>query len=115
MPAKYDLAVVGGGVIGCSIAYHMARKGLRPVIIEKEAPGARASGKAWAVISFPPSILVSSRSRDTYFGMPDGESVTNWQDLYWAAYLRMPDLAKDIKQKTEVDVEYGATPITSMS
>ncbi|MHC4310567.1 MAG: hypothetical protein ACYSSN_11530 [Planctomycetota bacterium] len=80
-------------------------------MIEKEAVGARASGKAWAVISFPPSILISSRSADTYFGMSGKESITNWQDLYWAAYFRMSDLADDIQDKVGLDIEYGASPI----
>jgi glycine/D-amino acid oxidase-like deaminating enzyme len=87
MAGTYDVAVIGGGVIGSSIAYHLAKKGLKAVIIEKEAVGARASGKAWAVISFPPSILVSSRSADTYFNMSGEDSITNWQIPYYARHL----------------------------
>ena len=115
MAGTYDAAVIGGGVIGSSIAYHLAKKGLKAVIIEKESVGARASGKAWAVISFPPSILISSRSADTYFGMSGEESITNWQDLYWAAYFRMADLADDIRDKVGLDIEYGASPITTLA
>ena len=115
MAGTYDVAVIGGGVIGSSIAYHLAKKGIKAVVIEKEAAGARASGKAWAVISFPPSVLISSRSEDTYFGMSGEASITNWQDLYWAAYFRMSDLADDIQDKAGLDVEYGASPITTLA
>ena len=45
MAGTYDAAVIGGGVIGSSIAYHLAKKGLKAVIIEKESVGARASGR----------------------------------------------------------------------
>ena len=115
MAGTYDVAVIGGGVIGSSIAYHLAKRGIKAVIIEKEAVGARASGKAWAVISFPPFIIVSSRSADTYFAMSGKDSITNWQDLYWAAYFRMSDLADDIQDKVGLDIEYGASPITTLA
>ena len=32
--APYDLAVVGGGVMGCLVALHMARAGMRVVVLE---------------------------------------------------------------------------------
>jgi sarcosine oxidase subunit beta len=35
---------VGAGVIGASIAYHLSRRGIRPLVIEKDDPGAGASG-----------------------------------------------------------------------
>jgi sarcosine oxidase, subunit beta len=39
--------VIGGGVVGCSIAYHLARHGVRDVVvIEREAVGAGTTSKA---------------------------------------------------------------------
>jgi glycine/D-amino acid oxidase-like deaminating enzyme len=39
--------IVGGGVVGCSIAYHLARRGQRDVaVIEREAVGAGTTSKA---------------------------------------------------------------------
>jgi glycine oxidase len=40
----YDVVVVGGGVIGGSIAYLLAKAGLRVCIMEREAIGSGASG-----------------------------------------------------------------------
>jgi len=31
-----DVVVVGGGVIGCSIAYCLAKKGVKVIVIEKK-------------------------------------------------------------------------------
>ena len=53
MSKKHDVVIIGAGAIGCSIAYHLARRGITSTIIEKEYIGARASGKAWAVVSYP--------------------------------------------------------------
>lgn len=46
-----DLAVVGGGVIGCSAAYHAARRGARVVLLEAERLGAGASGAAAGMLN----------------------------------------------------------------
>lgn len=41
---SHDVTVVGGGVIGASIAYHLAKAGLRVGLFERLAIGAEASG-----------------------------------------------------------------------
>ena len=44
MPEKADIVIIGGGVMGCAIAYNLAREGLKPVVIEKSDIGGEASG-----------------------------------------------------------------------
>ncbi|MGW8303830.1 MAG: NAD(P)/FAD-dependent oxidoreductase [Desulfobacterales bacterium] len=44
MPEKADAVIIGGGVMGCAIAYNLAREGLKPVVIEKSDIGGEASG-----------------------------------------------------------------------
>ena len=44
MPVKADAVIIGGGVMGCAIAYNLAREGLKPVVIEKSDIGGEASG-----------------------------------------------------------------------
>jgi sarcosine oxidase subunit beta len=44
MPEKADMVIIGGGVMGCAIAYNLAREGLKPVVIEKSDIGGEASG-----------------------------------------------------------------------
>lgn len=39
------VVVVGGGVFGCSIAYRLAQRGVRPTLIERDDVGSHASGK----------------------------------------------------------------------
>lgn len=38
--------IVGGGLVGCAIAYYLARRGLRPVLLERASIGAEASGRS---------------------------------------------------------------------
>lgn len=43
---KFDVAIVGAGVLGTSLAFHLTRRGLKTVVLEREAFGAaHASGK----------------------------------------------------------------------
>ncbi len=51
MARKYDLVVVGGGVMGVSIAHQLARRAVgRVVVLEKSFVGAGSSGKSGAII-----------------------------------------------------------------
>src|SRR6516162_2121701 len=51
MPQTGDFLIVGGGVIGASIAFHLARrKAGRVVLLEKSFLGAGSSGKSGAII-----------------------------------------------------------------
>ena len=47
MPRTADVVVIGGGVVGCSIAYHLARRGVRDVLVlERETVGSGTTSKA---------------------------------------------------------------------
>src|SRR5438094_8922026 len=39
-----DAVVVGGGVVGCSIAYHLARRGATVVLVERDTLGSQSTG-----------------------------------------------------------------------
>jgi glycine/D-amino acid oxidase-like deaminating enzyme len=44
VPKTADAVIIGAGVIGASIAYHLARQGIRPLVLEKKDPAAGSSG-----------------------------------------------------------------------
>jgi sarcosine oxidase, subunit beta len=47
LPTTASVVVIGGGVVGCSIAYHLARRGQRDVVVlERESVGAGTTSKA---------------------------------------------------------------------
>ncbi len=45
-----DVAIIGGGVIGCSIAYRLAQDGISTILLEKGSLGSGASGRCGAMI-----------------------------------------------------------------
>ena len=36
LPTKADVVIIGGGVIGCSIAYHLSKKNVEVVLLERK-------------------------------------------------------------------------------
>lgn len=43
---QFDVAIIGGGVLGISAAYHLSRRGISVIVLEREASfGVHASGK----------------------------------------------------------------------
>ena len=51
LPAFSEIVIIGGGVMGCSIAYQLAKQGARPVVLERTRFGAGASGATAGVIA----------------------------------------------------------------
>ncbi len=50
VPKDADVIIIGGGVIGVSAAYYLARKGLRPVVLEKGRIAGEQSSRNWGWI-----------------------------------------------------------------
>ncbi len=47
LPAVVDVAIIGGGIVGCSAAYFLAREGLRVAVFEKGRIAGEQSGRNW--------------------------------------------------------------------
>jgi glycine oxidase len=44
MPETSDVVIVGGGAVGCAIAYYLGRAGVKATVIERDGIGRHASG-----------------------------------------------------------------------
>src|SRR6202000_3196084 len=47
----YDVAIAGGGIIGCTIAFELAGPGLRVIVLYPQEPGCEASWAAAGMLS----------------------------------------------------------------
>ena len=45
LPERAEVVIIGGGIIGCSIAYHLTKRGVRDVVIIEQ--GTLTSGTTW--------------------------------------------------------------------
>jgi glycine oxidase len=125
MSTRKDVIVVGAGVIGCSIAYHLGRRGISASIVDRESIAARASGKAWAVFTYSPTWLAYEYCAEappegfekgpvhTEMTVP-GVSVADWLYLHSASHDRMPEFAIELHERGGIDIEYCESPSTSL-
>ncbi len=115
MPEK-EVVIIGAGVTGCSIAYHLAKQGVSSQVIERDSIAARASGKSWAIIPYPPGYLgwEGQFSEDWLISVSEG-SLSPWLELFWLGYHRLPDIALDLQEKGGIDIEYGELSWTNLA
>ncbi|MHC4993136.1 MAG: NAD(P)/FAD-dependent oxidoreductase [Planctomycetota bacterium] len=125
MSIRRDVIVIGAGAIGCSIAYHLGRRGISARVVDRESIASRASGKAWAVFTYPPTWVASERCVETPSEAEDGApvdvsktvpgvSVADWLLLHSASYDRMPEFAIELAERGGIDIEYCETPSTDL-
>lgn len=50
MSQVYDAIIIGGGIMGCSTAFHLAQRGLKVALLEKGNIGDGGTGKSSAII-----------------------------------------------------------------
>jgi glycine/D-amino acid oxidase-like deaminating enzyme len=97
-PASADVVVVGGGVIGASIAFHLAEAEVDVCLLERDqlAGGStsRAAGGIRAQFSDPLNIAIGRRSIEAFarFGERPGAEI----DLHQVGYLFLLDRAEDV-------------------
>ena len=51
MPERVGIAIVGGGVLGCATAWELARRGHRPLLLERGDLGCAISGASLAAVT----------------------------------------------------------------
>ena len=86
-----DVVVVGGGVIGCAVARHAARGGLRVVVVERGTPGMEASHAAAGMLS----------------PLAEAGAPGPFLDLLLRARSLYPAFAAALRDETGLDVGYG--------
>jgi glycine oxidase len=128
MSMKDGVIIVGAGAIGCSVAYHLARRGISSQIIDREGIASRASGKAWAVWSYPPetflawdldltesvtSILADAELQSEIAQRQ--EYAQRMVDLHWIGYHRLPEAIRELEERGEINVGYRELPFVQIA
>jgi sarcosine oxidase subunit beta len=76
LPSRAEVVVVGGGVMGASIAYHLAARGVRGVVlVERRTLASGPTGRSTAIIrrhySQPLLVRMAEHGLRTYSGFED--------------------------------------------
>ena len=92
--ARADVVICGGGVIGAAVAYFLAKRGVRPVIVEADALASGASGAAAGLLS--PS--------------PAGDEGQPLFELRRRSFELHEELARTLPLESGVDYGYSRVP-----
>ena len=90
MDQTADVVVVGGGVIGCFIAYELSKAGLEVVVVEKGQVGAEASSAAAGLLV---PLHMAEEERALF-------------ELHLASTKMFPTFVPELEEETGVSVEY---------
>ena len=93
MNKNSDVAIIGGGVIGCSIAYELSKRGVPCTVFEK---GRLASGASGATAGMIGPIWYIDRDREPYF------------DLGMRSFKMFPALVDELRE-VGIDPEFQQT------
>ena len=94
MPESTDVVVIGAGVVGCSVAWYLAREGVKVTLLEREAIGSGASAHATGSLS----LLGAEFSPGAPFQMAR------------ASYAEFPQIVPDLESATGIDLLYQRRP-----
>lgn len=87
---SFDTAIIGGGVIGCSIAWRLAQAGQRVVVIERGAVGQEAS---WAAGGMLAPLAEADQTDDFFY-------------LCVASRALYAEFANELRTASGIDIEY---------
>jgi NADPH-dependent 2,4-dienoyl-CoA reductase/sulfur reductase-like enzyme len=73
---KLRVVVAGAGIVGASIAYHLAKAGAAVTVIDKQGPATHASGGTFAWIN-----ATWAKTPRSYHSLSQ-QSVANWGELH---------------------------------
>jgi len=73
LPEQVDVIIIGGGIIGTSVAYELAKQGVTVALLEKGVIGGEQSGRNWG--------WVRQQNRDLYELPLAMRSLQRWEEL----------------------------------
>jgi glycine/D-amino acid oxidase-like deaminating enzyme len=109
---KDKIIIIGAGIVGSSIAYHLTKMGAEVTVIERDRPAAHASGKnfGWLHASYPTKpynfhhllglSLLAYKKLETEIGI----------DIHWGGSFEWPaskENQKILAKEIEVQQGYG--------
>ncbi|HWQ24210.1 MAG TPA: FAD-binding oxidoreductase [Gaiellaceae bacterium] len=115
LPGRAEVVVVGGGVIGTSVAFHLAEAGVDVCLLERAelASGStsRAAGGVRAQFSDPLNVALGLRSLEAFarFGERPGAEI----DLRQVGYLFLLDRPEDVAAFEEAVAVQNALGVPS--
>jgi gamma-glutamylputrescine oxidase len=99
---RADVAVLGGGIAGCSAALHLAKRGFRVALLEARVVGYGASGRSGGQTIF--GLAASQRSLAAKVGRDDARRLFDLS-------IEALDLTQSLIREYAIDCDYHANHV----
>ena len=121
MNPSSDVVVVGGGVIGCAVAYYAAKRGLRTTLVDQPKRGRATSASAgglWPLgesiglgcgVIFYKALVAKGAVAQGAHGL--AQLPRRFLDFAMQSNSMFPNLAEELRATTGMDIEYERTSL----
>ena len=120
MSRTTDVVVVGGGVIGCAVAYYAARRRLRVTLVDQPKRGRATSASAGGLWPLGESVglgcgVIFYKATLAGGATPTGHGLSQlprcFLDFAIQSNAMFPELAEELRESTGMDIELERTSL----
>jgi hydrogen cyanide synthase HcnC len=120
MSSSPDVVVVGGGVIGCAVAFYAAQRGLHVTLVDQPKRGRATSASAGGLWPLGESIglgcgVIFYKSQLAHGTIPEGNGPVplprSFLDFAMQSNAMFPHLAAELREIGAMDIEYERTSL----
>lgn len=116
-----DVVVVGGGVIGCAVAYYVAKRGLKVTLIDQPKRGRATSASAGGLWPLGESVglgcgVIYYKAMAGMGALPDGvhgpgQLPRSFLDFAIRSNAMFPKLSEELRETSGMDIELERTSL----
>jgi hydrogen cyanide synthase HcnC len=121
MTRSPDVVVVGGGVIGCAVAYYVAKRGLKVTLIDRPKRGRATSASAGGLWPLGESVglgcgVIFYKAMAGKSALPEGvhgpgQLPPSFLDFALRSNAMFPGLSEELRESSGIDIELERTSL----
>lgn len=121
MNRSSDVVVVGGGVIGCAVAYYVAKRGLKVTLIDRPKRGRATSASAGGLWPLGESVglgcgVIFYKAMAGIGALPEGvhgpgQLPRSFLDFALRSNTMFPGLSEELREISGIDFEFQRTSL----
>ncbi|MED6311909.1 MAG: FAD-dependent oxidoreductase, partial [Pseudomonadota bacterium] len=113
LPNKTRVLIIGGGIVGCSVAYHLTKLGWSDVVLLEQ--GRLSCGTTWHAAGLVGQLRATQNqtelekyTRDLYIGLEEETGqATGYRSTGSISIARTPEREEELKRQSGMAAAFG--------